>query len=187
MWLWFSSSSIPPLKIHLSNPSSTLWLSVAKRSDPCDLNKYRPISLTLAILKLWSPTTCVRFSNPKDCRTTDSMDSDLVGQTATCYNSFHFWPAIPKAAEKFTWFHSISTAFDRVWHERLLAKLLTFGFFPALVSWTLSVLNKRTISAQVDEAVLSQSYFVSAFSKVQHTRSHSTFYLLMTFCRPPQI
>ncbi len=44
----------------------------------------------------------------------------------------------------------ISKAFDRVWHEALLSKLPSYGFYPALCSFLSSFLSGHSIAAVVD-------------------------------------
>ena len=66
----------------------------------------------------------------------------------------HVWSsAIDNHGESHMVALDISKAFDRVWHDGLLAKLPAFGFASPFISWTSSFLSDRTISVRVDGAI----------------------------------
>jgi len=44
----------------------------------------------------------------------------------------------------------ISKAFDRVWHDGLVAKLSSYGFQSSLISWVRNFLSKRSLAVRID-------------------------------------
>ncbi len=58
--------------------------------------------------------------------------------------------SLSRFGETFAVASDISKTFDRVWHKALLSKLLSYGFYLSLCSFTFSLFSDRSISAVVD-------------------------------------
>ncbi|MBM6549304.1 reverse transcriptase family protein [Streptococcus dysgalactiae subsp. equisimilis] len=140
--------------------------SIPKRGATCDPNNYRPISLTSTLSKVMELVIAKQLRSHLERRLLlndrqygfrcHRSTGDLLA-----YVSHMWFSAIDHHGESHLVSLDISKAFDRVWHDGLLAKLPTFGFSSNFTSWIRSFLSDRSISVRVD-GVLSRALPVNS-------------------------
>ncbi|KAG5892134.1 hypothetical protein JTB14_032356 [Gonioctena quinquepunctata] len=92
-----------------------------------------------------------------------NMASPIRDQLVTCSHTVsHIWQlSIEKYGETLAVALDISKAFDRVWHQGLLAKLPSYGLPPQLCSLLASFLSNRSLHVVVD-GVSSDTLLINA-------------------------
>jgi len=120
-----------------------------KKSDPQDVENYRPISLLSVLSKclerilhkyIFNHLRAIEFITPSQ---SGFIPKDsTVNQLVSVYHSF--CKALDEGKEVRAVFCDISKAFDRVWHEGLIHKLRLSGISGNLLSWLKDYLHERT-------------------------------------------
>lgn len=128
---------------------------ILKRGDPTDPNNYRPISITSVLSKVMESVIAKQLlSHLERHKLLDDRQYGFRSRRSTgdllAYVS-HVWSsAINNHGESHLVSLDISKAFDRVWHDGLLAKLPMYGFPPCFTSWIDSFLRERSIVVRID-------------------------------------
>jgi len=137
---------------------------VHKKGDRSNVSNYRPISITSCISKVFETIVNehildhIEGSNLISDSQYGFRKARSTGDLLT-YAS-HMWNA---AAEAFGETRAVSLdvakAFDRVWHDGLIAKLPSYGISPTLVSWLANYLQDRSLCVRVDGVLSSEQSF----------------------------
>ena len=133
---------------------------IPKKGDRSNPSNYRPIALTSSISKLFESILntqilkhlerCKKLSDHQYGFRKARSTGDLLSYVT------HLWStSLRDHGESFVVALDISKAFDRVWHEALLAKLPSFGIPPSLCDLITSFLSDRSIAVVVDGYVSS--------------------------------
>ena len=130
---------------------------VPKKGDRSNPSNYRPIALTSTIAKVFETLLNSHFIKHLESNHLLSdhqygfrmarSTGDLLSYLTDIWSS-----ALRDFGESFIIALDISKAFDRVWHQALLAKLPAYGFTPPLCNLIRSFLSDRFISVVVDGA-----------------------------------
>ncbi len=128
---------------------------VPKKDDRSNPSSYLPITLLSClskafetILKKWFLKHLSSFNLLSDCQYGFRKQRSTGDLLAFHTNSWSF--PLSCFGETFTVALDITKAFDRVWHESLLPKLPSYGFYPSLCTFICSFLFVQSISAVVD-------------------------------------
>lgn len=121
---------------------------VHKKDDKTQVENYRPISLLSTLGKILEKVIHKHIHNYLlENRTITPFQSGFtsgdstVNQLVSLYNTFN--QALDEGKEVRAVFCDISKAFDRVWHQGLLAKLKHYGISGSLLSWFRNYLSNR--------------------------------------------
>lgn len=125
--------------------------------DPTNPSSYRPISLLNSIGKIFERIILIRVN--LQIEQTNAMREEQFGFRTGHSSSSQLLRVLSKAKANLT-IHSrkstglvlldIEKAFDTVWHQGLLYKLLTYGFQPHLVLLIKSFLEDRSFTVRVN-------------------------------------
>ncbi len=126
-----------------------------KKGDRCNPSNYRLIALLSCLSKAFE--SILHRKIEKHLSTSDLLSDrqygfrkgrstgDLLSLLTDSWSS-----SLSRFGETFSFALDIPKAFDRVWHNSLLSKLPSFGFYPSLCSFISSFPSRRSISAVVD-------------------------------------
>ena len=127
---------------------------------------YRPIAFTSVVAKVFETLLNSHFikhlesNNLLSNHQYDFRKARSIGDLLSYLT--HAWsPSRRNFGESFVITLDISKAFDRVWHQALLAKLPAYGFTPSFCKLIFSFLSNRFISDVVD-GTTSASFPVSS-------------------------
>ena len=130
---------------------------VPKKGDRSNPSNYRPIALTSTIAKVFETLLNSHFIKHLESNGLLSdhqygfrmarSTGDLLSYLTDIWSS-----SLRDFGESYIIALDISKAFDRVWHQALIAKLPAYGFTPPLCNLILSFLSDLFISVVVDGA-----------------------------------
>jgi hypothetical protein len=127
-----------------------------KANDKSDFNNYRPISKTPSLAKLFEKLISARLNIfLKENNLIVKHQSGFRQNRQTRDNIFHL---SQKVSESFirgkkvcAIFFDIAAAFDKVWHNGLIYKLVEMKLPLYLVNWFIEFLNNRKFRVKVNE------------------------------------
>jgi hypothetical protein len=125
----------------------------AYSSDP---SKYRPISLTSCLGKLYERCIVVRLvSYLETNKLLSNYQSGFRNRRSTSDNLLFLTQKIRESFNRkknaLTIFFDIAKAFDKVWHQGILYKMHEMGLPEYFIDWTEEFLSQRKFFVQVDD------------------------------------
>ena len=121
---------------------------VHKKDDKTCVENYRPISLISTLGKVLEKIIYKRLHNfflengtITNFQSGFTCGDSTINQLLALYNTF--CQALDEGKEVRAVFCDVSKAFDRVWHQGLIAKLTHYGISGSLLSWFCSYLDNR--------------------------------------------
>ena len=127
--------------------------------DKTDPSNYRPISIVSAVAKVFEKCVNQHLVNYLETNKIVSdkqygfrqsrSTTDLLTYVANKWNL-----ALEQHGEAFAIALDISKAFDKVWHENLICKLVAYGLDSMTIKWIKSFLKDRKINVVVKREII---------------------------------
>nr|CAI5857045.1 unnamed protein product [Callosobruchus analis] len=132
-----------------------ILIPVFKKGHCSEIDNYRQISLLSVFSKILVKFFYTQlYSFITNCNILSVCQHGFQAkksvETASCHYLDFIYSQLDKRKSLYSLIFDISKAFDRVWHEGLLAKLAAYGLPPGLLQWLNSFLNDRSLFVVVE-------------------------------------
>jgi hypothetical protein len=142
-----------------SNWKKSIISMIPKKSDnKTDPKNFRPISLTSCIGKLCEKLISLRLKEfLKEKKIIINTQSGFRQSRQTKDNLIHLTQKVLETFNRkkkaFAIFFDISQAFDKVWHEGLISKLIKYEIPRYIINWIENFLRERTFVVKVNHFI----------------------------------
>ena len=141
---------------------------VYKKGNRSQLTNYRPIALLSAVDKVCDRLVQIQLQNLLSTCLSDNQSGFRKGDS-TSHQLFHLVQTWSDALDSRKLigvvFFDLAKAFDKVWHQTLLAKLEVAGLRGCALDWITSYLSNRTQQTRVGSCVSDPAQILSGVSQ----------------------
>lgn len=141
--------------------SSLISMIPKKQNNSCNPKDYRPISLTSCLAKLSERLIMIRFKEFLDKnKITIKQQSGFRQKRQTKDNIFFLTQkaieTLNRGKRMCTIFFDIASAFDKVWHDGVIYKLIKLKCPKYIICWLKDFLTKRVFAVRINEWITKQ-------------------------------
>jgi hypothetical protein len=141
--------------------SSLISMIPKKQNNSCNPKDYRPISLTSCLAKLSERLIMIRFKEFLDKnKITIKQQSGFRQKRQTKDNIFFLTQkaieTLNRGKRMCTIFFDIASAFDKVWHDGVIYKLIKLKCPKYIICWLKDFLTNRVFAVRINEWIIKQ-------------------------------